>query len=228
MSEEQKPRQKLRIAAEDSTATPDPYEARYMGGPGGVLHRERIRAPLAYHALILAPLLIVLVSSIATGQLLPLAITLPLILLLWVLFAVLRITVSRDQVHIQYGVFGPRIPVASIEEARAIDYDWSRFGGWGIRRGRDGAWAYNMMGDAGRAVQIVWRDERGSRHTHLVSSPEPERLAASIQAARAQQSHKIPARIASSSPVADTEALEAAAEAEAEAEAEANGPRARR
>jgi hypothetical protein len=86
---------------------------------------------------------------------------------------------------VQYGLFGPRIPVRDIERCEAIDYDWKQYGGWGIRYGRDGSVAYNMMGDGGRAVKIVHRSAKGKSKTVLVASRDPERLAAAIQQARA-------------------------------------------
>ena len=54
---------------------------------------------------------------------------------LWALFSVLRISVSRDEVYVQYGLFGPRIAVRDIERCEAVDYDWKKYGGWGIRYG---------------------------------------------------------------------------------------------
>jgi hypothetical protein len=107
----------------------------------------------------------------------------PLGILLWALFAVLRFTVSEGAVDVQYGLFGPKIPTSAIESADAIDYDWKRFGGWGIRRSLDGEWMYNMPGDGGRAVRIVWRDEQGKRRVTNVGTPSPEPAVAAIRTA---------------------------------------------
>jgi hypothetical protein len=125
----------------------------------------------------------VLGSALASGawQALPLA--LPVVALLWLMFSVLRVTVSAGSVKVQYGFFGPEIPIAAIESAEATSYDWKRFGGWGIRRGIGGEWIYNMPGDGGRAARIVWRDAKGRRRVVLIGSPRAEALAAAVQGA---------------------------------------------
>ena len=59
---------------------------------------------------------------------------------------------------------------SSIESATAVDYKWTRYGGWGIRRGRDGEWLYNMPGDGGKAVRClatVRPHEKLTGRTHL-------------------------------------------------------------
>jgi len=161
---------------------PDAYEAKYMTG---ALYRDKSTAPLAYHLLFLLPVLIVLVSAVLSHAPLavPVASTLA-VLLPWVLFASLRISVTNAEVHVQYGLFGPKIPVASITSCEAVNYDWKQYGGWGIRYGKGGSVAYNMLGDAGRAVRVTWTKGKKTK-TVLLSSRDPERLAAAINQARA-------------------------------------------
>lgn len=164
---------------------PDVYEAKYMEGGGGSLYHDKITAPGAYHLLFLLPLLIVIGSALVTGAplLVPLFSSVPLILL-WLLFSTLRISVNRREVHVQYGLFGPKIPIEAISQCETVNYDWKEFGGWGIRFGRDGAVAYNMLGDQGRAVRLTWK--QGKRQKVVVlSSRDPERLATAINHARA-------------------------------------------
>jgi hypothetical protein len=103
---------------------------------------------------------------------------------LWALFSVLRFTISERAVVVQYGLFGPTIPIESIESAEAVDYDWKKFGGWGIRRSLDGEWMYNMPGDGGRALRIVWTDKHGERRITGIGMPAPEPAAAAIAQAR--------------------------------------------
>jgi len=164
---------------------PDPYERKFMAGQGTVLYRDKHRAPWPLHAIMGASALAVIVAAVATGELISLAIGLPVLAIVWLLFSVLRVTVSAGTVNVQYGLFGPEIPMAAIESAAATTYDWKKFGGWGIRRSRDGEWIYNMPGDGGRAVRIVWRDRRGRRVVTLIGSPQHEQLAAQIHGARA-------------------------------------------
>lgn len=167
-------------------ATGDPYEREYMRGEGLVLHRHKQRAPWQLNALFgglalasLAPLI-----AGAPGAWLGVAITLPLMFLLWMLFSVLRVTVSEGSVNVQYGLFGPTIPIDAIESAVPTTYHWTRYGGWGIRYGGNGEWLYNMPGDQGRAVRVVWRDAKGRRRTTLIGSKDHVSLAESIAKAR--------------------------------------------
>lgn len=224
------------------TRAPDPYEAKYMAGED-VIYRDKIKVPKKFFLLFLAPILIqagafAITASqgkpIPAGALAMLPVTALILSMVALLFAVLRITVTRREVHIQYGLFGPKIPVSRIEDCRAVEYSWLEYGGWGIRRGRDGSWAYNMVGDAGRAVRIEWVDEKGKDQTTLVASPNPEALARAIQEARGVA---LAPRIESQAPGAgariarggagprvarDVRADEFEADAEAEAEAAAN------
>lgn len=175
----------------EAARPPDPYERAYMPGEGVVLYRDKSRAPWQIHALFAFGVLSVFGTALAAGGAaggaLALALGLPVIAVAWLLFAVLRVTVSEGHVNVQYGLFGPTIPIAAIESAEAVRYDWKRFGGWGIRRSLvgDGEWLYNMPGDGGRAVRIVWRDARGRRRIHLIGSRRADELARQIARARA-------------------------------------------
>jgi hypothetical protein len=162
----------------------DAYERKYMAGDGLVLHRAKARAPGWMQAVLLLPILALIPTMLAPGGLIVGALTAPLVLLLWVLFSVLRVTVSEGQVSIQYGLFGPKIPTAAIESAEATSYEWTKFGGWGIKRSLRGEWIYNMPGDQGRAVRIVWHDRKGRRRVTWVGSREHLALAEAIARAR--------------------------------------------
>lgn len=163
--------------------TPDLYERTYMPGEGTVLYRDKRRAPWQIHALFLFPLLAVIGSTAATGAWFALAIALPPLLLIWLLFAVLRVTVSEGHVNVQYGLFGPKIPISAVESVEAISYDWKTYGGWGIRYAGKREWMYNLPGDGGRAVRITWHDHRGRRVT-AIGSRHAEDLARSVQQAQ--------------------------------------------
>lgn len=168
----------------DGARGPDLYERKFMAGQGTVLHRDKSRAGWPIHAIFGASMLAVLGSAVASGAWLIVPAALPVLALLWLMFSVLRVTVSAGSVKVQYGLFGPEIPVAAIESAQATSYDWKQFGGWGIRRGRGGEWIYNMPGDGGRATRIVWRDARGKRRVVLIGSRRAEALAAAVQQAQ--------------------------------------------
>ena len=164
---------------------PDAYEQKFMAGRGTVLYRDKRRAPWPLHALLGTAMLISVGAVIASGELIGLLIGPPLIAISWLLFSVLRVTVSTGSVNVQYGLFGPEIAMSAIESVEATNYDWKQFGGWGIRRSSAGEWIYNMPGDGGRAVRIVWRDRKDRRVVTLIGSPHHEQLAAQIQSARA-------------------------------------------
>ena len=159
---------------------PDLYERAYMPGEGTVLYRDKRAAPWQMHTLFAA--IAGLYGLLAVVQ--PWAlVALPFLLVLWLLFAVLRVSVSEGHVNVQFGLFGPRIPIAAIESAELISYDWKGYGGWGIRRPGERVWAYNMPGDGGQAVRVVWHDAQGQRTT-VIGSSHAERIVEAIAAAR--------------------------------------------
>lgn len=168
----------------EAVPLPDLYERKYMEDAGVVLFRDKSRAPWPLHAIFLVAMTTVTVAAVTAGAAFALLFSLPTLALVWLFFAVLRVTVSEGAVNVQYGLFGPKIPIAAIESAEPITYDWKKFGGWGIRRSLDGAWIYNMPGDGGHAVRIVWRDAKGRRRDTLVGSRRSAQLAAMIGRAR--------------------------------------------
>ncbi len=210
----------------------DEYERRYMGD-GGIVYQCKTKAPAAFHWLVLLPplfaSLVLGITALATAA--PAALmlaALPTFLItipIWLLFSVLRATVTATHLHIQYGLFGPKIPLSSISKIEAVRYDWKQYGGFGIRRGRDGSWAYNMMGDQGRAVRIGWRDEKGRETVTLLSTTDPDALVAAVEKARAGSTSPARARIgaadAPKSAATDADVAEAERELESELEAEA-------
>ena len=175
-----------KLATLDSGRPPDPYERDYMRGEGMVLYRDKTASPWQLHTVfgVIAAAIITL-AVVLPGGWVSAALGLPIIATLWLLFSILRVTVSQGHVNVQLGLFGPKIPIAAIESVEALAYDWKDFGGWGIRLNAKGEWMYNLPGDGGRAVKMVWRDRKGRRKVTYVASREHEQLAASIESARA-------------------------------------------
>jgi hypothetical protein len=172
----------------------DTYEENFMAGGGRPIHREKMI--WKYHWILLVFVPVFLITSImffaglgshppppAVG-LIPLAFS-ALFTLLWITFAVLRVHVSDSEIHIQYGMFGPRINLHSLESVQVVEYQLSKFGGWGIRRAWDGTWAYSLMGESDRVVELTWR-EGGKTKKCVVSSPDPQDLVRQIKYAQAQ------------------------------------------
>jgi hypothetical protein len=164
-----------------------------MGDAGEVLLREKAIAPLSWQLLfggMVALELITMVVMLVAGMgPVALAIFLPAALaffVLWMLFAVIRVSVSANFFHVQFGLFGPKIAVADIVSAESIRYDWKEFGGWGIKRSfRDGTIIYNMWGDDGRAVKVTYRDGKGELKRVAVGSSNADAIVVALQRARA-------------------------------------------
>lgn len=172
----------------------DPYERDYMSGRGATLYREKMVGRRAWDAALLSPALLTGATAATlaatgaapvAGMVAMTAVTALPTAMLWLLFRTLRVTVTTEQVHIQFGLWGPEIPVEAIVDAQAVEYDWRRYGGFGIKY-RDGTWIYNMIGDDKKAVQITWVED-GKERTTLVSSGDPATLAGAIREAMARK-----------------------------------------
>ena len=159
----------------------DDYEKRYMGGEGA-LARSRAMMPWWFHALLGGVAVMSVASAIASGVYASLA-TLPLLFLVWILFLYLRVSVTEHDVHIQLGLFGPKIPISEITEVSVAKYEALKYGGWGIRLAADGSVAYSVPGHGGRGLRI--RFHRGGRERAVfVTSPNPDELLAAIERVR--------------------------------------------
>lgn len=162
-----------------------------MGQDGDVIYREKVVGRLPWDLALLSPgalgLAVILPMMIADGAPIAAVATATALTavptgLMWLLFRTLRVAVSTENVHIQFGVWGPKIPIASITSATAVKYDWKAYGGFGIKY-RNGEWIYNMAGDDRMAVRIEWTDGETNKVT-LVSSRDPATLAEAINKAR--------------------------------------------
>lgn len=160
----------------------DEYEARYMEG-GASLARSKQRMPWWFFAIMGFALVAHVGAMIAAASLVGL-LTVPLLLMVTLLLSHLRLSVTATHVHVQLGMFGPTIPLAAVESVQAIKYSALRFGGWGIRYGGGGQWAYSVPGSSGDAVEIVWTDARGGRRTHVVTCEDGPAMARAIAAGR--------------------------------------------
>lgn len=102
----------------DPTRPPDLYEQRYMAAEGVVFYRHKHSAPWQLHAIFFAAMVAAFGSAFAVGGVVGgavgVAVGVPLLALAWLVSAVLRVSVSEQHVNIQYGLFGPKIPIAGI------------------------------------------------------------------------------------------------------------------
>lgn len=141
--------------------------------------------------------------------------------LMGIVFSVVRTLVTKKAVHVKYGLWGPTIPLDEIVSARVVPYNWTEFGGWGIRYGRDGSRAY--VPQSGDVVEII-RNEGGKQHRVLVGAQDPASVVAAIERER------VTPRIAAgavATRVAHTDAELAEAERELAAEEEEEKKRGR-
>jgi hypothetical protein len=159
------------------------YERRYMS-EGHSLFRSRQVMPWWWFALWGFFGLLSVVACVADNAPGGLLIALPSLTLITFLFSHLRVNLTDRDVHVQYGVFGPRIALDRIVSCGSGEYSMLRFGGFGIKRSLDGTWAFSVPG-AGRCVEIAWRDDKGTLRKVAVTSPEADALAQAINQARA-------------------------------------------
>lgn len=186
----------------EPTRPPDLYEQHYMAAEGVVLYRHKHSAPRQLHAIFFAAMVAAFASAFAVGGVVGgavgVAVGVPLLVLAWLVSSVLRVSVSEQHVDIQYGLFGPKIPIASIEQTELVQYDWRRIGRWSLKRSLAGELVINMPGDGGRAVRMIWRDARGKRRVVHVGSPQADDLLRQI--GRAQRALTVGPRRASPDP----------------------------
>jgi hypothetical protein len=185
---------------------PDDYEKNYMGG-GEALARSRAGMPWWFHALLAIACITTAGTAFAHGAL-GAIISLPVLLLVWLLFMFVRVTVTPDTVHVQLGVFGPKIAITDIVEVCAEKYPVMKYGGWGIRFAMDGSVAYSVPGHGGRGVRIRYKKKNGREATAWVTSPEPESLVAAIEHARASKALRIAESVRVSSAIVPTEEID--------------------
>ena len=81
------------------------------------------------------------------------------ILLLYWNFRGLKITLTKNQLEVVYGIFNhKRIPLQKISKCDITKASFRKYGGIGIRLGLDGSWAYNT--DFGEAVKLTFQHGR--------------------------------------------------------------------
>jgi hypothetical protein len=182
--------------------TDDDYEASYMKGAGNVLLRDKtvsrkFVALLGFFALWCGiPAIgafLGLIPKAGIGTALFLTVMSAFFAFLATTLTVIRVVVSEGRVHVQHGLWGPRVPIERVRGARVVKYDWKEFGGWGLRRSGDGTWAYVMTG--GDVVEMKYADEQGDEKRVLFSATNPSAVVASIEEARARAGVRIAADV---------------------------------
>jgi len=171
---------------------PDDYEQRYMDAADALV-RSRARVPGWVHAGFLIPALFsIYVAVRVAGLSTPLAVLelgIGAVLLVgWLMNTHVRVTVTPRHIHVQHGLFGPRIAIEDVVEVgveRQRATNWLKYvlwglGGWGV----DGSYAYTVPG-VPHHVAIRFR-RKGKVRKALVSSDDPQALVLAIEQATAR------------------------------------------
>ncbi len=211
----------------------DKFESQFMADEAKLRHRDkRVSRGMAIILGIWAPFCWVLAAVVGYGNAtasnpVPAGWLAPVIAaivafglmfaLLAVTFAVLRTVVTDSHVNVKYGLWGPTIALSSITSCKVVDYEWTQFGGWGIRRGLGGKWAY--VPGPGEVVEIEYSDDSGLTKIVQIGAEDARKLLLEINRAREALTHR---RIEIAEDDVDALAeAEAAATEEAEADNEA-------
>lgn len=153
----------------------DDYATKFMGGDR-VRFLDKVRAPWWLNAVLGVTGAAGVAATIAAGDPIAAGIVGGGSFLAWSVLTTMRVTVTDSHLHVQYGLFGPRIALADIAAVEVVDYHAMRYGGWGIRRSISGNVAYSMPGRGGKAVRITTT----SGKVIEVTSEQPAALAAAI------------------------------------------------
>ncbi len=191
----------------------DAFEAKYMHDGTRVLHRDK-RVSRKMALLLGVTGLFILLQAIsvplfndASARPMPASIVpfwtvgmgllAVIFLLLAILFGVLRFVVTERAIHVKYGLWGPTIPLESVISCEVVDYDWTKYGGWGIRRGADGSWAY--VPSSGSVVEVVYREGKQEKRV-VLGAAEPHALARSIVEAAGSSAARMRVGVEASEP----------------------------
>lgn len=204
----------------------DEYVSKYMEG-GDALAVSKKRMPAWWFALmalpggglLLASLMGVLTGGVpVVGAIASTLLSLMLVTMMALVFSHLRMVVTEHALHVQLGLWGPKIPLDRIQSIRACPYDWKKYGGWGIRYGLDGSFCYSIPGGTGECVEIAWLNEKGKTVRHVVSSDDAADIVATVERARSARGIAATGVRVESSAAAAAEPVELDASSDAAAE----------
>ncbi len=213
----------------------DAFEAKYMQDGSRILHRDKRVSRKMALILFIAGLLPLfhaislpfinegsqrpLPGSIVPFWMVGMGLLAVLFFVLAIVFGVLRIVVTERAIHVKYGLWGPTIPLESVISCKVVDYDWTQYGGWGLRRGADGSWAY--VPSNGPVLEVVYRDGSAEKKV-LLGAQDPQALARSIMEATSAGAVRV--GVDASKPEAEDELREQESEPERPARALMRGP----
>lgn len=171
------------MADESPKPVGDEYTAQYMeGGRARIVTKQRM--PWWFFAVIGFAAIATIGSAFATGPvnligLIPLA-------LITLVLSHLRVVVTDDALHVQYGLWGPTIAVENITRCEVTTYNPLRFGGWGFRLALDGTRAYSVPGGDGECIALEVTEGSKTRKV-VITTPDAAAVALAIEEARARK-----------------------------------------
>lgn len=172
------------MADEEPKTSGDEYTAQYMeGGRARIVTKQRM--PNWFFAIMGVASLAIVGSGIATGAVLSMVGIVPLVLVT-LLLSHLRVVVTDDAVHVQYGLWGPKVAVEDITRCEVQRYDPMRFGGWGLKRAFDGTMAYSVPGGEGECIALEITEGTKVRKV-VITTPNAASVALAIEEARARK-----------------------------------------
>jgi hypothetical protein len=213
---------------DDVATVEDEYVAKYMEGSDALAIAKK-RMPWWWFVLLSVPAggtaLTGIVGAIAgtvpvPGMLLALLLSAFLMGFMTLLFSHLRTVVTDHALHIQLGLWGPKIPLEKITAIKTKIYDWKKYGGWGIRWGRDGSICYSVPGGTGECVEVEWTNPSGKTVKHVVSVDNAASIVNAVARARsaiAAGATGVRVESITTESVGDVESVEASAPSEAAA-----------
>jgi len=161
----------------------DEYTAQYMeGGRARIVTKQRM--PWWFFAVIGFAAMMTIGSAFATGPVNLIGL-IPLVLITLVL-SHLRVVVTDDALHVQYGLWGPTIAVENITRCEVTTYNPLRFGGWGFRLALDGTRAYSVPGGEGECIALEVTEGSKTRKV-VITTPDAAAVALAIEEARARK-----------------------------------------
>lgn len=172
------------MADEELKPAGDEYTAQYMeGGRARIVTKQRM--PGWFFAIMGVAALAIVGSGVATGSLFSMVGIIPLVLVT-LLLSHLRVVVTDDAVHVQYGLWGPKVAVEDVTRCEVQRYDPIRFGGWGLKRAFDGTMAYSVPGGEGECIALEITEGTKVRKV-VITTPNAAGVALAIEEARARK-----------------------------------------
>jgi hypothetical protein len=190
----------------------DDYEKKFMQG-GDAVYRERHVARI-FTALMAIPALVAFGTGIAilfsektpAGAAIAPFFASAVVALTALFWAVMRITVTKDTLRVDYGMLGVEIPLTAITACK-LDAQIGAGAKWA-----PGGWRYAPLGTT-RGISVTWTERGKTKHCYIGSN-DPEALLRSVHRDAGART-----RIAAPESQED-QALRQEAEAEAEAAAD--------